>query len=242
MKTAKLTPAEKFYSQALQILVDSKIPFLLGGTYALQAHTEIERKTKDLDLHCKASDYPSIMKLFIDKGFKTILDERWLLKVFKGDHFIDFIWNTLPNIAPVDDSWFEKNTKTTLFGVEVPVIRAEELIWNKSFRQERKIFEGPDVYHLFLKTGKTLDWKRLLRHMEAYWEVLFAHVINFRFIYPGDKDVIPKWLTQELLTRTQNQFSLPSPIGNICRGRLLSPKDYEVDINEWGRSSHTHLI
>jgi hypothetical protein len=79
-----------------------------------------------------------------------------------------------------------------------------------------------------------IDWKRLLGYMDQYWEVLLGHILSFRFIYPSEREIIPRWLLDELLGRLNNQLSLPTPKEKVCRGRLLSPKDYVMDIKELG--------
>src|SRR3954467_3433230 len=82
--------AEGFYAEALKELVDLKLPFLLAGTYAVSAYTGISRKTKDLDIFCKAGDFTRILAHFQARGNAVeIEDERWLGKVFKGPHFFD---------------------------------------------------------------------------------------------------------------------------------------------------------
>src|SRR4051794_15502479 len=77
--------AEAFYAEALQELTRLGLPFLLAGTYALSAYTGITRPTKDLDVFCKAGDYPRILAHFQSLGYAVeIEDERWLGKVYKG--------------------------------------------------------------------------------------------------------------------------------------------------------------
>lgn len=79
-----------------------------------------------------------------------------------------------------------------------------------------------------------IDWHRLLTLMELYWEVLLMHVLNFRFIYPTERDLIPRWLFDTLIERIQAQAELPAAEVRVCRGRLFSPRDYLVDISSWG--------
>ena len=84
--------AHAFYKEALELLNESGVRYMLGGAFAMFHYTEIYRDTKDLDIFCKPSDYPKIMKHFADKGYKTDLyDIRWLAKVYKGDYFIDIL-------------------------------------------------------------------------------------------------------------------------------------------------------
>ena len=49
--------AHSYYIEALEILNESKIPYLLAGTFALNHYTGINRNTKDLDIFCKEVDY-----------------------------------------------------------------------------------------------------------------------------------------------------------------------------------------
>jgi hypothetical protein len=70
--------------------------------------------------------------------------------------------------------------------------------------------------------------------MEAYWEVLLIQLLNFRFVYPSERDLVPRWLLEELIGRLNAQLDLPPPNIKVCRGRLFSPRDYIVDITEWG--------
>jgi hypothetical protein len=30
--------------------------------------------------------------------------------------------------------------------------------------------------------------------LELYWEVLLINILNFRFVYPTERDLIPRWL------------------------------------------------
>ncbi|MBD0289590.1 MAG: hypothetical protein ICV79_29845, partial [Flavisolibacter sp.] len=76
--------ARTFYQEALKLLQESGIDFLLGGAFALFHYTGIYRDTKDLDIFCRPGDYQKLLKFFRDKGFRTELtDVRWLAKVFK---------------------------------------------------------------------------------------------------------------------------------------------------------------
>ena len=33
-----------------------------------------------------------------------------------------------------------------------------------------------------------MDWDRLLRRFDRYWEVLLSHLMMFRFAYPAERD------------------------------------------------------
>jgi hypothetical protein len=108
----KTAVAEAFYREVLQLLNESKIPFMLGGGFALRHYTGIYRDIKTWTLFCKGGDYTRILMFFAEHGFQTELtDVRWLAKIVKGDHFVDLIFNTVNNICTVDDGWFEHSWK-----------------------------------------------------------------------------------------------------------------------------------
>ena len=73
--------AEAFYSEVLQLMAKSEIPFLVSGTYALASYTGIDRPTKDVDVFAKAGDALKMLHYFKEHGFDVeIVDERWLYR------------------------------------------------------------------------------------------------------------------------------------------------------------------
>ena len=139
------------------MLNDSGAAYMLGGAFAFFHYTGIFRDTKDLDVFCKSSEYPKIMKFFSEKGYKTELtDVRWLAKIFKNEYYIDIIFDTVNNICRVDDLWYKHAVQADFKGLKVLLVAPEELIWAKIYVQNRERFDGADVNHLILKTGKDL--------------------------------------------------------------------------------------
>jgi hypothetical protein len=224
-----------FFKEALEILSESKANYLIGGAFAVFQHAGIYRNTKDLDVFCKHSEYPKILKSFAAKGFKVELtDIRWLAKIRKGEYFIDVIFDTVNNICKVDDSWFKYATKGEYEGMEVKFLAPEELIWLKSYVQNRERFDGADINHIILKAGKNMDWKRLLDRLDQHWHILLAQILIFQFVYPADyHDIIPKWLFDELISRSNEQYDLPESGEKVCRGPLIDQTQYAVDIKQW---------
>ena len=159
--------SQAFYKEALELLHETGTHFMLGGAFAMFQYSGIYRDTKDLDVFCKPSEYPKILKYFASKGFQIELtDVRWLAKIFKGDYFIDIIFDTVNNICRVDDSWYERATSCNFCEVDVKLIPPEELIWCKVYVQNRERFDGADIAHIIRARGKQLDWQRLLRCFE----------------------------------------------------------------------------
>lgn len=227
--------AHAFYREALELLNESGAEFMLGGAFCMFHYTGIYRDTKDLDIFCKATEYPKILKFFADLGYKTELtDVRWLAKVFKGDYFIDIIFDTVNNICRVDDTWYQHAVVDEFVGCKVKLLPPEELIFCKIYVQNRERYDGADVNHVLLKQGKNLDWKRLLQRMDPHWHLLLAQLIVFQFVYPSEyQEIIPKWLFDELMKRAQEQYDLPSAVERVCRGPIIDQTQYQIDIKDW---------
>lgn len=227
--------AVEFYVDALRLLKESAFPFLLSGTYALSCYTGITRPTKDLDIFCKPSDAPKILNFFQDRGYTiSIEDERWIGKVWQGEHFFDVIYNISSASIPITEEWFREEYEGIVYGTPVRITPPTQFILSKLFLQTRYRYDMADIVHVILKKHDQIDWKWLLDQLELYWEVLLINLLNFRFVYPSERDLIPNWLMDELLERLKAQEAMPPSSVRICRGRLVSPTDFVVDVSEWG--------
>ena len=201
--------AEAFYSEVLRLMAKSEIPFLVSGTYALASYTGIDRPTKDVDVFAKAGDALKMLAFFKENEF---------------------------DVEMVEDRWLARITRGKLFGAAVKLVPPTQFIWSKIFVQDHHRYDGADVVHMILRRHKEINWEQLLSHMELYWEVLLIALLNFRFIYPSEREVVPKWLMDELLERLRDQADVKGPGKRVCRGRIFSPRDYSIDVDQWGFS------
>jgi hypothetical protein len=225
--------SKDFYRESLSLLTKSNIPFLIGGGFAFRHYTNIHRDTKDLDIFCKASYAFQILKFLSQHGFKTeITDARWIAKAYKGDFYIDIIFNTVNNICPVNDRWYEHSHQGDLLGSTVSFISPEDLIWCKIYVQSRDRYDAADINHIILLRGKEIKWEQLKRHMDQHWHLLLAQFLNYQFVYPSERDNIPKWLFDELLKRASEQYDLPASFDKVCLGPIIDQYQYDVDILE----------
>jgi hypothetical protein len=229
--------AEAFYSEVLQLMATSEIPFLVSGTYALASYTGIDRPTKDVDVFAKAGDTLKMLSYFRDHGFDVeTVDERWLNRITRGKLFVDVITNMPTVTTHVTDDWFVDAPEAELFGAKVRLVPPTQFIWSKIFVQDHHRYDMADVAHMILKCHEKIDWKMLLSHMELYWEVLLMALLNFRFVYPSERHLVPRWLMEELLVRVNDQMMVKPPGKRVCRGRIFSPRDYGIDVDQWGFS------
>ena len=196
--------ARGFYRRTLALLSESGVQFLVGGAYALARYTGIERHTKDFDIFIRSGDYDTVMKVLERAGCRTELTfPHWLGKAHCGDSFIDVIFSSGNGIARVDEEWFEHSVDGEVLGLPVRLCPAEEMIWSKAFIMERERYDGADIMHLLRACGDRLDWPRLLRRFGPHWRVLLKHLVMFGFVYPCERNRIPRAVMRELLDRLE---------------------------------------
>lgn len=234
-KPAELDPrARAFYTRALAALNAAGLPFLVGGAYALQRYTGIERHTKDFDLFARRRDYEPIMRVLARDGCRIELPfPHWLGKAHCEGEFVDVIFSSGNGVAEVDDDWFAHAQAAEIFGQRVLLCPAEETIWSKAFVMERERFDGADVLHLLRAHGAALDWTRLLRRFGPHWRVLLSHLTLFDYTYPCERGQVPLWVREELLSRTRAELDSAAPACRVCYGTLLSREQYLIDIDAW---------
>jgi hypothetical protein len=227
--------SQAFYVRVMTRLNEAGIPFLVGGAFALARYTGIERNTKDFDIFVRREDVERTLEVLSTDDCATELTfPHWLAKAFYGDDFVDIIFSSGNAVATVDDEWFEHAPQENVLGMRALLSPVEEMIWSKAFIMERERYDGADVMHLFLRCGHEIDWPRILRRFDENWRVLFAHVVMFNFIYPGEHSKIPQWVTEHLMSRLQKDLRDPPPNQHICRGPLISRAQYLIDIQLWG--------
>jgi hypothetical protein len=222
-----------FYRRALEDLRDAKIPYLIGGAYALGAHTGIHRETKDLDLFTVPAFAPAMLQLFSDLGYASKLVARhWLGKVTWEDAVVDIIFGFRNGVSQLDESWFDHADDAVLFDVPVRILAPEEMIWSKAFVMERERYDGADIAHLIRGRAADLDWDRLIDRFGEHWPLLLHYTVLFGFIYPAERSTIPEWVVRELTDRWRLQGGAAGP--EICQGTLLSHLQYVHDVQVLG--------
>ena len=238
--TDRPTPEEQeeqdAHRRALRVLQQGGFEPMVGGAYALRAHTGIWRDTKDLYVFLRGDRVDAALATLDRAGFRTeFTDRMWLAKGFDGEYFVDLIFSSGNGIAVVDEHWARRAPVDEVLGRRSLIVPAEEMIWQKAFIQERERFDGADIHHLIRCKGRQLDWTHLLdRFGERHWEVLLVHLITFRFAFPSDKEQVPSWVMQDLSGRLRQKEAEPPGQERICRGTLLSRQQYLHETNVLG--------
>jgi hypothetical protein len=216
-------------------LAEARIPFLVGGAFALEYHTGIWRYTKDLDIFMRPRHIKPALEHLKRAGLRTELTfPHWLAKVYGRDDFVDVIFSSGNGVAMVDDDWFTHAKTGRALGASRRICPVEEMIWSKAFVMERERYDGADLAHLILAHGQSINWRRLLKRFGPHWAVLFSHLTLFGFIYPGMKSQVPNWVIRRLVLKFVAERKNPSASGPAFQGTLLSREQYLIDLEHWG--------
>jgi hypothetical protein len=101
----------------------------------------------------------------------------------------------------------------------------------KAFIMERERFDGADIAHILQSCAEQLDWRHLVRRFGPDWRVLLSHLVLFNYIYPSEREKIPASIVDGLIAQLRSA-ERTAGVNRICRGTLLSRKQYLVDIQE----------
>ena len=221
-----------FYLTSMAALRDADVPFLIGGAYVVEIYANVSRRTKDFDLYVRPHHVDAALGALARAGFNTeVTSAHWLAKARHGRDYVDLIFRAGNGLCEVDDSWFARAHDDELLGLPVKLCAPEEMIWMKAYIMERERFDGADIAHLLVSCGDKLDWPHLVRRFGPDWRVLLSHLVLFGYIYPSEQGRIPRSVMDELIERLRKESPGQE---HVCRGTLLSRKQYLVDVGKWG--------
>lgn len=103
----------------------------------------------------------------------------------------------------------------------------------RAYIMERERFDGADIAHILQSCAEKLDWPHLVQRFGPDWRVLLSHLVLFGYIYPSEHGRIPTAIMDDLILRLRKDAPT-ARCEHVCRGTLLSRKQYLVDVEEWG--------
>jgi hypothetical protein len=179
-----------------------KIPFALGGAFAVAAHTGFWRNTKDLDLYVLPNYRESMVNVLHEVGLQDYYDEKpydrwWIYRGRSGDTIVDIIWAMANHRAQIDDLWMS-GPEIELRGYAVKVLPAEALLWDKLYILQRDRCDWPDVLNLLEAAGNEIRWEYVIRRMGGDAALLAGILAVFAWMAPGRARELPTWLWHRL--------------------------------------------
>jgi len=223
-----------FHLSSVAALQNANVPFLIGGAFVVEVYAGVSRRTKDFDLYIRPRHVDAALGALVRAGYETeVTSPHWLAKARRRRDYVDLIFRAGNGLCEVDDSWFERAHDHELLGLRVKLAAPEETIWMKAYIMERERFDGGDIAHILLCCAEKLDWQHLVQRFGPDWRVLLSHLVLFDYIYPGEQGRIPMAVMDDLIWRLRKEEPV-SGHKRLCRGTLLSRKQYLVDVQKWG--------
>ena len=216
------------------MLQEANVPFLIGGAYVVEVYAGVTRRSKDFDLYIRPHHVDAAIDALARAGYTTQKTfPHWLAKAGHGRDYIDLIFRAGNGLCEVDDSWFERAHDDELLGLHVKLCAPEEMIWMKAYIMERERFDGADIAHILQSCAERIDWPHLVHRFGPDWRVLLSHLVLFGYIYPSERHKVPAAVIDDLIGRLRKEPQATES-DRVCRGTLLSRKQYLLDIEERG--------
>jgi len=205
MDLTGLIPAEEWPldQAALEALRKRGLRFALGGGLAFSAYSGRWRNTKDMDLYVLPSDREAAVEAITSVGFEDYYgqeayDRSWIYRGFKAEDIIDVIW-TMPNHRmEVDPLWLTLGEEVRMYGVNLRLLPAEELILAKLYVLQRDRSDWPDILNILMARAAQLDWERMLQRVDGDAFLLGGVMSVFRWLCPEKAQALPAWIWTRL--------------------------------------------
>ncbi|PYJ25051.1 MAG: hypothetical protein DME91_05945 [Verrucomicrobia bacterium] len=231
--TGRESPSD-FHCRSMMMLQEANVPFLIGGAYVVEVYAGVTRRSKDFDLYIRPHHVDAAIDALARAGYTTQKTfPHWLAKAGHGRDYIDLIFRAGNGLCEVDDSWFERAHDDELLGLHVKLCAPEEMIWMKAYIMERERFDGADIAHILQSCAERIDWPHLVHRFGPDWRVLLSHLVLFGYIYPSERHKVPAAVIDDLIGRLRKEPQATES-DRVCRGTLLSRKQYLLDIEERG--------
>jgi hypothetical protein len=142
------------------ILKQSKIPFALGGSFAVYAHGG-QPSDHDVDFLIREQDVDRALEALAGAGFTVERPpEDWLVKVFDGDgRTVDLIHRPVEH--PVTDETLADSVPRTVGAVTLPAVSATQLMVHKLLSFSQHFCDFARGLPLARSLREQIDWARV---------------------------------------------------------------------------------
>jgi hypothetical protein len=201
--TQSIPPEQwRIYRRVLAAAQKARVPFAVGGAFAVATYTGSWRNTKDLDLYVLPQYREPMIHLLTSLGLsdyfdKVPYDRWWIYRSTADDTIVDLIWAMANHRAEIDELWMS-GPEIDLRGYRVTVLPPEAMLWDKLYIMQRDRCDWPDVMNLIYFAGSRIDWKYLIDRMGEDRALLAGALTVFRWLSPGHARQLPEWIWNRL--------------------------------------------
>lgn len=213
------------YIAALSALNERKVPYMLGGAFAVYHYSSWLRHTHDMDVYLTSNCVGDAVGVLLDAGFTDLGeqakgDKDWIYHAAKGPIIVDLIWRFANLVEYITPDWFERASRGEFLGLPALFLPLEELIWIKSFVVNRHRCDWPDIFKIVQAQCANIDWERLVNLLAQDVLLLAAIIDVFDWLHPDLHDCIPKSVRREF---DKARASRVAPPPDVNREQLLDP-------------------
>jgi hypothetical protein len=203
------------YQRVIERAAAQGLRFAVGGGFAVATYTGHWRNTKDLDLYVMPADREAMIQVSAEAGLTDLYqrqpyDRRWIYRSGCGDTIVDIIWAMANLRAQVDEGWLRPGGFFTIRGERLPVVPAEEMIWNKLYVLQHDRCDWTDVFNILYASGSTVDWEYLLDRLGDDRPLLTGALSVYRWLCPGLSPAVPDWLWERLGLEPPRRDAIPA--------------------------------
>jgi hypothetical protein len=190
------------YDEVLDAAISRRIPFALGGAFAVATYTGCWRNTKDLDLYVLPENRERMIDLLSSLGFTDYFDVKgydrwWIYRSHRDENIIDVIWAMANHRQQIDGLWMS-GPEVTLRGRRMKVLPAEAMLWDKLYILQRDRCDWGDVLNLLYAAGPKVNWEMLLGRIGEDSALIAGALSLFRWVAPGRAAELPSWIWERV--------------------------------------------
>ncbi|MGE0127379.1 MAG: nucleotidyltransferase [Blastocatellales bacterium] len=193
----------EIYREVISETRKRNLPFAIGGGFAINAYTGLQRNTKDLDIYVMPSDCEAMKEILTDVGMSDYserlpYDPKWIYRGYYNGVIVDVIWAMANQVTSVDERWLTRGPIIEIENHRLRLLPPEELLWTKLYVIQRDRCDWPDVLNLIYSRGETMDWEHLLNRLGEDAALLAGVLTFFVWLCPGRARTLPDWLWERL--------------------------------------------
>jgi hypothetical protein len=197
--------------EALDVVIQAGVFFLIGGGFGVAAYTGRWRNTKDIDLYILPGQQDKVIQALTNAGFQDFYSTRpydrgWIYRAVRDGNIVDVIWQFANRRAQVDQTWFDNAPTFDVKGRTLKVIPPEELIWSKLYVLQGDHSDWPDIINVLYAIGPKLDWDHLWQRVGPDAALLEAVLTVFSWVAPTRVRALASKIQKDWPT------PLPSPL------------------------------
>jgi hypothetical protein len=193
----------EIYRRVINEARAQELNFALGGGFAINAYTGLQRGAKDLDMYVLPSARRRLVDILSRVGMKDYYeqspyDRNWIYRGYAGAAIVDVIWAMANQVAEVDEAWLTRGDEMEVDGKQLRLLPPEELLWTKIYVIQRDRCDWPDLLNLLYSRGETMNWEHLLKRLGKDTALLTSVLTLFVWLCPGRARTFPDWLWKRL--------------------------------------------